>query len=264
MQPRAGDGRVAVGEGAGAVTAGEVMPEWSGWADVEPVIDGPEVVPARCSSQWSGEQASGRVVESRSLSKWIGLLLASLPSRSEKITRMFYGFDGERMLLKDIASAAGCSRSVARSISYLGWTFRRIARSVLSDEPPPNCRNDLARLIERSAIKRLDEPARLARYRRQANERAEAMERAKIAEAMRLQFRLAMYGKTFFAVSRDAVFALPWERLRCWRWNPWDLRMAQWSMPSLSNPIVAESVVMPYAPDGISTVRFRRGVNLAA
>jgi len=194
------------------MTIAEVMAEWPGWADVEPVIDGPEVVPSRCSSQWSSEQASGRVVESRSLSKWVALALSTMTTRGERIVRLWFGFDGHgAMTKKEIAKEIGCGKlavsSSLNSVYHWYGRFRRIATEVLSDYPDRQCRNNLARLIEKSALMRIDEPARVAERQARSAVRAETMELAKIAEAMRLQFRLAMYGKTFFAVSRRRVRA---------------------------------------------------------
>lgn len=250
------------------MTAGEVMPEWSGWADVEPVIDGPEIVPARCSSQWSDENARAEAIEWRSTLKWLNLVMSTMTTRAERIVRLYFGFDGDEPTMKEIAAEVGCKQNAVSSSldNVFRWhgKFRRIASAVLSDYPDRQCRNDLARLIEQSALMRIDEPARVAERQARAAVRAETMERARVAEAMRLRFRVAIYGKSAMMVPpRGVLISHPWKSLSQWRWDSRALHFARWTDVSLSNRAATSSVIMAHAPDGISTLRFRRGVNLA-
>lgn len=256
------------------MTASEVMPEWPGWADVEPAIDGPEVVSAQCSSQWSGEQASGHVVESRSLSKWVGIVLSTLSMRKERIVRMWFGFDGHPpMTLLDIANAVGVKREAARmevnSVYQWAVPWRVNVRArVLSDSPSKEHRAELALLVEKSAIARIDEPARISARAKTSAAARDRRERAKIAESMRIKFGIAMYGKAMSTMPRGEViaYAEQWAHRygKRWRGNPSFFYLSKWPEVSLSSPMATSCVVMAYAPDGISPLRFRRGIDLSS
>jgi len=253
----------------------EVMPEWPGWAEVDPVVDGseivPAIVPARCSSQWSDENARAAVVEARSLSRWIDLAMSTLTTRGERIARLYFGFDGGEPTMKEIAKdVGGATSAVSSSLdNVFRWRskFRRIASSVLSDFPDSQARSNLARLIEESALMRVDEPARAAVRRARAAVRSATMERAKISESMRLRFGIAVYGKSVSTFPRgDAIAypAYPDQRNKRWRWNPHTIYLSRWPEASLSSPAATSCVVMAHAPDGISTLRFQRAVRLTA
>lgn len=254
------------------MTMAEVMPEWPGWGDVDPAIDGPEVVPAQCSSQWSDENARAEVIEWRSTLKWLNLAMSTMTTRAERIVRLYFGFDGDEPTMKEIAAELGCKQNAVSSSldNVFRWhgKFRRIASAVLSDRPDRQCRNDLARLIEQSALMRIDEPARVAERQARAAVRAESMKRARIAESMRLRFGIAMYGKAMSTMPRGEViaYAEQWAHRygKRWRGNPSCFYLSKWPEVSLSSPMATSCVVMAYAPDGISPLRFRRGIDLSS